>query len=211
MLAHVVAVAPAFDHLVQLLVAHDLAPFLHQGGQYALRREGQVDALAAPGGAALPQRVQAQLIAGGLALGAALGARRTQDVEKGLHKLGLFEGRLLQVVPGVQRLHDAAVDGRGHGRDHQHGRALVQLVDGVDDGHPGVALAPELDVEHHQVVPLAGQGGFGAVAVEPLVHLQGRAGSQDPAGELVAGGAVVFDDRDGVHGRHYRSPGQPGL
>src|SRR5256885_12993471 len=41
-----------------------------------------------------------------------------------------LEGGLLQVVPGVQRFHDAAVDGGRHGRHHQHRRALAQLVDG---------------------------------------------------------------------------------
>jgi hypothetical protein len=108
------------------------------------------------------------------AAGALSRARRAalaaaQDLEEGLDEIGFLEGGLLQVVPGIQRLHDAAVDGGRHGRHHQHRHVRMPLVDGVDHGHAGMALAPELDVEHHQVVALAGDGRFGVVAVEPLV------------------------------------------
>jgi hypothetical protein len=122
-------------------------------------------------GRALAQRVERQFVAGRqrrLAVPAL--ARGAQDFEEGVDEVRLLEGGLLQVIPGIERLHDAAVDGRRHRRDHQHRRAARALVDGVDDRHAGVALAAQLDVEHHQVVGLAGDGRLGVVAVEPLLH-----------------------------------------
>ena len=40
--------------------------------------------------------------------------RGAQDLQDGVHEIGLGEGGLLQVIPGIERLHDAAVDGRRH-------------------------------------------------------------------------------------------------
>src|SRR5512140_1950525 len=60
-LADVVAVAAALDHVEQLVVTHHLAGTLVQRGQDALRRQRQVDAPAPPGRRALPQRVERQL------------------------------------------------------------------------------------------------------------------------------------------------------
>jgi hypothetical protein len=96
-------------------------------------------------------------------------ARGAQDLQEGVDEVGLGEGGLLQVVPGIERLHDAAVDGRRHRRDDQHRRAAGALVDGVDDRDAGMALATQFDIEHHQVVVLAGDGRFGVVAGEPLL------------------------------------------
>jgi hypothetical protein len=70
---------------------------------------------------------------------------------------------------------------------------LPLLVDRVDQGHAGMAFAAQLDVQHHHVVGLARQRGLGIVAVEPLVDLDAGARGPDPAGQLVAGGQVVFD------------------
>jgi hypothetical protein len=61
-----------------------------------------------------------------------------------------------------------------------------RFVDGVDDGDAGVALAPELDVEHHHVVAFAGDRRLGVVAVEPGVDLDAGLRGLDPALELIA-------------------------
>ena len=63
-----------------------------------------------------------------------------------------------------------------------------------------MALAPQLDVQHHGVVALTGDSGFGVVAVEPLVDLYARPGRFNPALELIAHGQIVFDDGNFGHG-----------
>jgi len=63
-----------------------------------------------------------------------------------------------------------------------------------------MALATELDVQHHRVVVLARQGRLGLVAGEPLVDHDAAARTADPAGQLVAGGQVVFDHGNAGHG-----------
>ena len=68
-----------------------------------------------------------------------------------------------------------------------------------------MALAAEFDIEHHQVVVLAGDGGFGVVAGEPLLDGDYRLGREDPLLELMAGGRIVFDDRDLEHGAFSRT------
>ena len=201
MLAHVVAGAAALHDVVELLVRHHLRRALMQRREDALRGQRQVDALTLPQRAALPERVQLQRVRRGRGrLGARAGPRGAQDVEEGVDEFGLVEAGLLQVVPGVERLHDPAIDRRRHRRHHQHRRAGAQLVDLVDQRDAGIALAAELDVEHDHLVALAGQRGLGGVAVEPLIDLQLGPRGADPAGQLLAGGAVVLDDGDLVPG-----------
>ena len=52
---------------------------------------------------------------------------------------------------------------------------------------------------------------IGRIAVEPLVHLDARAGRADPARQLLAGGEVVLDDGDARHAVHYRAAGLGGV
>jgi hypothetical protein len=165
----------------------------------------QVDALSAPGRRALPQRIEREraILGVGCSLLRTALARHAQDLEEGLDEIGLLEGRLLEVVPGIERLHDAAVDRRRHGGHHQHRHARAPLVDRVDQRDAGVALAPQLDVQQHDVVVFARERRLGAVAVEPLVHLHLRPRSADPSRELVAGGQVVLDHGDTGHADDY--------
>ena len=203
MLADVVAVAAALDHVEQLVVAHHLAGALVQRRQDALRRERQVDARAAPGWRALPKRIEREFAGNRRRCIRLRCLRDAQDVQESLDEIGFLERRLLQVVPGVQRLHDAAVDRGRHGGHHQHRRALPPLVDRVDQRHAGIALVSQLDVQHHHVVMLAGQRRLRLVPREPLVHGHVRTRGLDPARQLVAGGQVVFDHGHFGHGANY--------
>jgi hypothetical protein len=64
----------------------------------------------------------------------------------------------------------------------------------------GMTLATQFDIEDHQVVVLTGDGGFCLLAGEPLLDGDYRLGREDPLLELMAGGRIVFDDRDLEHG-----------
>lgn len=160
----------------------------------------QVYALAAPQRGALAQRVEREFVAGAFRRPRRRAfARGAQDFKEGVDEIGFLESRLLQVIPGVERLHDAAVDRRRHRRDHQHRRTATALVDGIDDGDAGMAFAAELDVEHDGGVVLARDRRLGIVAREPLVHGDARSGGEDPLLDLPADGRVVFDDGDFEH------------
>jgi hypothetical protein len=205
-LADVVPVATALHDLEEFVVGDHLAALLVEGGEDPLCGQRQIDPLAAPPGRSLAQRVEGEFFADRQAgfAGVAI-ARGAQDLQEGVDEIGLGEGGLLQVIPGIERLHDAAVDGRRHRRDDQHRRAAGALVDGVDDRDAGMTLATEFDIEHHQVVVLAGDGRFGLVAGEPLLDGDSRLGREDPLLELMAGGRIVFDDRDLEHGAFSRT------
>ena len=173
------------------------APFV-QGREDALCSQRQVYPLAAPGRRALPQGVERQFA--GRRRGWRRGAQflgGAQHVEHRLHEIALGEVAFLQVVPGIERLHDAAVDAGRHAGHDEH-RRRAALVDFIDDGDTGVAFAAELYVEYDEVVALAVECRDRLVAIEPLVDHDSRARGLDPAPQLGAGRHVVFD---------YRNPG----
>jgi hypothetical protein len=114
-LADVVPVATALHDLEEFVVGDHLAALLVEGGEDALRGQRQIDPLAAPPGRSLAQRVEGEFFADRQAgfAGVAI-ARGAQDLQDGVDEIGLGEGGLLQVIPGIECLHDAAVDGRRH-------------------------------------------------------------------------------------------------